>query len=245
MLAEFIQHYWSGAFIGANAFIGLNLLGALLLGMLVGVERSYQGRAAGMRTYGLVCMASAAVTVFIGFPELWYGGSGAPLGSDPTRVVQGVLTGIGFLCAGVIMKDGPNIKGLTTAASIWTVSAIGMLLGIGFYAAALLMALLSALTMSLLSGLAARLPGRSTLEITLTFGVGHAPDLDRIATGAEARGYRLLRDTLCITFADSRPVWKFSAVAMERSRAQSAADLAQDLATSDGIAHFSIVPVRN
>ena len=61
-----MQHYWSGAFLAANAFIGLNLLGALLLGMLVGYERSYNGRAAGMRTYGLVCMASTALTVFVG-----------------------------------------------------------------------------------------------------------------------------------------------------------------------------------
>ena len=59
-----LRHYWSGAFLAANAFIGLNLAGALLLGMLVGYERSYNGRAAGMRTYGLVCMASTAVTVF-------------------------------------------------------------------------------------------------------------------------------------------------------------------------------------
>jgi putative Mg2+ transporter-C (MgtC) family protein len=54
MLSEALQHYWSGELLAANAFIGLNLLGSLLLGMLVGYERSYQGRAAGMRTYGLV-----------------------------------------------------------------------------------------------------------------------------------------------------------------------------------------------
>ena len=69
-----LQHYWSAPFLAANAFIGLNLLGALLLGMLVGYERSYNGRAAGMRTYGLVCMASTALTVFVGLASLWYGG---------------------------------------------------------------------------------------------------------------------------------------------------------------------------
>jgi len=61
-----LQHYWSGTFLAANAFNGLNLVGALLLGMLVGYERTFNGRAAGMRTYGLVCMASAALTVFVG-----------------------------------------------------------------------------------------------------------------------------------------------------------------------------------
>ena len=74
MLAD-LQHYWSGAFLAANAFIGLNLVGALLLGMLVGYERSYNGRAAGMRTYGLVCMASTALTVFVGHASFWYGGT--------------------------------------------------------------------------------------------------------------------------------------------------------------------------
>ena len=107
-----LHHYWSGSFLAANAFIGLNLVGALLLGMLVGYERSYNGRAAGMRTYGLVCMASTALTVFVGFPSLWYGGTQAAGQADPTRVVQGVVTGVGFLCAGVIVKDGLSISGL-------------------------------------------------------------------------------------------------------------------------------------
>jgi putative Mg2+ transporter-C (MgtC) family protein len=69
--------------LAANGFIGLNLLGALLLGMLVGYERTYHGRAAGMRTYGLVCMASTALTVFVGYVPLWYGGSGAQTAGDP------------------------------------------------------------------------------------------------------------------------------------------------------------------
>ena len=73
-----MQHYWSGPFLAANGFIGLNLLGALLLGMLVGYERSYNGRAAGMRTYGLVCMASTALTVFVGHASFWYGGTAGP-----------------------------------------------------------------------------------------------------------------------------------------------------------------------
>jgi putative Mg2+ transporter-C (MgtC) family protein len=240
-----LQHYWSGSLLAANAFIGLNLIGALLLGMIVGYERSYQGRAAGMRTYGLVCMASTAVTVFVGFAPLWYGGSTNPVAGDATRVVQGVLSGVGFLCAGVIMKDGLSIKGLTTAASIWTVSVIGVLLGVGFYAAALLLALLCALSMSVLRRVEAKLPGGATMDVTLTFGQGYRPHLDELYGSAETRGYRLLRDSLAITSVDNRPVWRFSVVAIERSRAVSPALLADELASSAGIASFSIVPVRN
>jgi putative Mg2+ transporter-C (MgtC) family protein len=242
---EALRHYWSGDFLAANAFIGLNLLGALLLGMLVGYERSYHGRAAGMRTFGLVCMASTGLTVFVGFAPLWYGGSTGQVAGDPTRVVQGVVTGVGFLCAGVIMKDGLSIRGLTTAASVWAVSAIGVLLGVGFYAAALLLALLCTLSMSLLHRLEARLPGRATLEIALTFHQGHQPKFDELIKAAEVRGYGVLRDSLTVTFANNQPLWRFSVVAAKRSRAVSLALLAEELAASEGVANFSIVPVRN
>src|ERR1700730_10056573 len=102
--AKALGAYWSAPEVAANIVIFLNLLGALLLGLLVGYERSFRGRAAGMRTYGLVCMASAALTVFAGYPEFWYAGRAAtPLFADPTRVVQGIVTGVGFLGAGVIV----------------------------------------------------------------------------------------------------------------------------------------------
>jgi putative Mg2+ transporter-C (MgtC) family protein len=240
-----LEHYWSGAFLAANVFVGLNLVGALLLGMLVGYERSYNGRAAGMRTYGLVCMASTGLTVIVGHASLWYGGTGAHIQVDPTRVVQGVVTGIGFLCAGVIMKDGLSISGLTTAASIWAASAIGVMLGVGFYAAALLLALLCAMSMSLLQRLGARLPGRSTLEVCVTFGPPGPPTFDELSQLAETRGYRVLRDSLRITFADSVPVWRFWVVALDRARASSPVLLAQEMATTNGVTGFSILPVRN
>ena len=77
---------------------------------------------------------------------------------DPTRVVQGIVTGIGFLGAGVIMRDGMSISGLTTAASIWATAAIGVLVGVGFYPAAILLALLSASLMMWGVKVEARLP---------------------------------------------------------------------------------------
>ena len=239
-----LQHYWSGAFLAANAFIGLNLLGGLMLGMLVGYERSYNGRAAGMRTYGLVCMASTALTVFVGQASFWYGGTVDHIPADPTRVVQGVVTGIGFLGAGVIMKEGLSISGLNTAASIWAASAIGVLLGVGFYAAALLMALLCTVSMSMLQRLEARLPGRSTLEVCLSFGAAGPPSLEELTGVAQARGYRVLHHSLRITFADGQPVWRFWVVALDRSRATSPTSLAQEWAGSDGVVSFSIAPVQ-
>ncbi|MFC5579210.1 MgtC/SapB family protein [Lysobacter niabensis] len=245
MFSESLYRYWGGDILAANAFIGLNLVGALLLGMLVGYERSYQGRAAGMRTYGLVCMASTALTIFVGFAPLWYGGAHVRVTADPTRVVQGIVTGIGFLCAGVIMKDGLNIRGLTSAASIWAVAAVGILLGAGFYPAALLLALLCAACMSLLQRIEARLPGRASLKITVKFRAGHPPDLEEVVQRGRARGYRVLRESLTITFSDNQAVWRFGVVALERSRALSPDHMAEELSKDENIVSFSIAPVRH
>jgi len=91
-----LQHCWTPEMFAANASMGAHLLAALVLGILVGYERSYKGRAAGMRVYGLVCMASAALTVFVGYARLWYGGSPTGASVDPTRVVQGIVSGCVF-----------------------------------------------------------------------------------------------------------------------------------------------------
>ena len=75
MNSTYLSSFWSQSMMEVNLLIFMNLAGALALGLLVGYERSYHGRAAGMRTYGIVCMASAALTVFAGYPGFWWGGS--------------------------------------------------------------------------------------------------------------------------------------------------------------------------
>ncbi len=245
MSPQALAAYWTGPALAANLLVAFNLLGGLLLGMVVGYERSYHGRAAGMRTYGLVSMASTALTVFAGYAASWYGGAGVHAATDPTRVVQGVVTGIGFLGAGVIMKDGPNISGLTTAASIWAASAMGVLVGVGFYGAAITLAVLCMASLSLMHRLESRLPGRSTLEFSLCFHPGEVPDFDELVEVARARGYEVLRDTLVISVEDTRPQWRFSAVTAERSRAVNSTRLAHEIAASTSVARFSIAPVRH
>ncbi len=102
----------------------LHLLTALAAGGLIGLERSHHGRPAGFRTHALVCLASSAL---MQLPALH------ATDIDPGRLAQGIMTGIGFLGAGVIMKERLSIRGLTTAASIWITAAIGILLGLGHY----------------------------------------------------------------------------------------------------------------
>lgn len=211
----FVQRYWSLASVEVNLVVFANLLGALLLGLMVGYERSYHGRAAGMRTYGIVCMASAALTVFVGYPEYWWGVHAPVAGliSDPTRVVQGIVTGVGFLGAGVIMRDGLSISGLTTAASIWASSAIGILVGVGFYPAAILLAVLSASLMMWGSRLEMQLPSRRAVGATLTFAEGHEPDEARIKQAMSDWGYQLADGSLHIQSKPGHLSWQFVMVA--------------------------------
>jgi len=237
--------FWNGQVLIANAYIGLNIVGGLILGVLIGYERTYHGRAAGMRTYGLVCMASTALVAFVGWTPDWYGSLTTNGSADATRVVQGVVTGIGFLGAGVIMKDGLSISGLTTAASIWASSAVGILLGVGFYPAATFMAFLCAGTLSVLNRLEGRLPGRSALEVALTFDTGYEPDLDDFEYGAAERGYEMQRHTLTINYLDNRLVWRMNVVAKDRSVATSPALLGRGLQRLTGISNFAITPIRN
>jgi putative Mg2+ transporter-C (MgtC) family protein len=101
---------------------------ALVAGGMVGLERSFHGRAAGLRTYALVSFASALLVGIAQFLDSAPGGGN----TNVARVIQGIVTGIGFLGAGVIIKEGFTVRGLTTAASVWVVSAIGVAFGAGF-----------------------------------------------------------------------------------------------------------------
>jgi putative Mg2+ transporter-C (MgtC) family protein len=117
---------------GLYAEIALDLGAAWLAGGLIGMERSFHGRAAGFRTHALVSIASAAAVMVCLAPVLVPGVfPGGAQRLDPGRMAQGVMTGVGFLGAGVIFKEGVNVQGLTTAASVWATAAIGLLFGLG------------------------------------------------------------------------------------------------------------------
>jgi putative Mg2+ transporter-C (MgtC) family protein len=113
--------------------IVLRLMVALIAGAMIGFERSYQGRPAGIRTHALVCTASSLLMLVTFYETQWMRVAADLVRLDPTRMAQGIMTGIGFLGAGVIFREGLSVRGLTTAASIWMTAAIGILAGIGFY----------------------------------------------------------------------------------------------------------------
>jgi putative Mg2+ transporter-C (MgtC) family protein len=113
----------------------LPILSAVIAGGVIGFEREWRGRAAGFRTHILVSLASALL-MLAAMSQADWAFRALPdenIVTDPTRMAHGVLTGIGFLCAGVIFRTGFSIHGLTTAASLWITSALGLLFGAGLY----------------------------------------------------------------------------------------------------------------
>jgi putative Mg2+ transporter-C (MgtC) family protein len=114
--------------------LSVRIVVAAALGLAVGFEREIHGHPAGLRTHMLVAAGSGLFTVLsaYGFERIYDGGGNlAPI--DPTRIAAQIVSGIGFLGAGAILKDGVVIRGLTTAASLWATSAVGMAAGAGEY----------------------------------------------------------------------------------------------------------------
>lgn len=110
------------------------IAGAVFAGAAIGAEREYRASPAGFRTHILVALSCCLLMLSAVHQMAWL--DDAPVDViriDPVRMAHGILTGIGFLCGGVIFREGFNVRGLTTAASLWTTATLGMLFGIGFY----------------------------------------------------------------------------------------------------------------
>lgn len=115
--------------------ICMRLLCAMIVGMVIGIEREYTHRPAGMRTHILVALGASAVMITGQLIFSQYSAYGST--PDPARLSAQVITGVGFLGAGTILREGANVKGLTTAASLWAVACLGIAAGGGYYAVAL------------------------------------------------------------------------------------------------------------
>jgi putative Mg2+ transporter-C (MgtC) family protein len=146
--------------------LSVRLLIAALLGLAIGFEREIHGHPAGLRTHMLVALGSALFTVLSIYGFLGEGGPGsAPV--DPTRIAAQIVSGIGFLGAGAILKDGIVIRGLTTAASLWATSAVGMAAGTGDYVIASVAAGVILVSLWPINAVADRLHGSSLPEMQL------------------------------------------------------------------------------
>lgn len=123
------------------------ILLSIILGGIIGIDREKVGKPAGLRTHILVCLGSTITMLVSVFMFCQFQGK---TNLDPGRIPAQVISGIGFLGAGTIMLEGPTVKGLTTAATLWVVAAIGLTIGIGFYYVAILATFFILLTLTTL-----------------------------------------------------------------------------------------------
>src|SRR5689334_14031659 len=152
------------------AAIALHLVIALGAGAIIGLERSYHGRPAGFRTHALVCLSSCMLMVLTVYQDTWFAAFNLERTNvDPTRMAQGIMTGIGFLGAGVIMKEGLTVRGLTTAASIWITAGIGIMIGVGFYFPAGIATAMTLIVLSVFRWIERRMPIEFYAQLTVAF----------------------------------------------------------------------------
>jgi len=178
----------------------IRLILATILGGLIGIERESLRRAAGLRTHILVCAGSTLVmllSLFVFHSYRTY------TNMDPARLGAQVISGIGFLGAGTIIRDGNTIKGLTTAASLWAVACIGLALGVGFYMGAIATTLIVLIVLKIFSKFEVYIPDkRNTMNLKLV--INNVPgQLGRVAEALGHENLSILNITLEMEDAES------------------------------------------
>lgn len=217
-----------------------HLIIALAAGGLIGFERSYHGRPAGFRTHALVCVASSALMLITVYQSHWYPEAfSGNVNLDPTRMAQGIMTGIGFLGAGVIFKEGLTVRGLTTAASIWITAAIGILAGIGFYFPLVVTTVLTLLTLSLFRWIESAVPGHYYGHLDVRFKRDKAMPEDHFRQFIKEQGFSIAnlsyRYSADASFIEYRMV-------VRTSRADDIKRLAAALTGMDSVVEFRMFP---
>lgn len=148
----------------------LPVAGAALAGTLIGIERESRGHPAGLRTHTLVALTSALLMLAAVHQTDWVPTiSHEIIRIDPVRMAHGILTGIGFLCGGVIFRQGLSVHGLTTAASLWTTSALGTLYGVSSFGLAVSGTAATIVVLVAFRWIDERLPASSIIDVTVRY----------------------------------------------------------------------------
>ena len=197
---------------------------AALCGSLIGFEREFRNKAAGFRTVVLICIGS---TVFTLLSKLGYG-------SDD-RIAANIITGIGFIGAGVIFKGKVSVQGLTTAAVIWTTAGIGMAAGNGYYVFALCLTMITLMVLIILSRVEQML---GFVQLTTLFVTFQTTDPDQmLATEALMQRYQMRIKKRIIQKKDKRMVVTFDV----RGDRRHILDFSKELLQFDNVQEFSYV----
>jgi putative Mg2+ transporter-C (MgtC) family protein len=213
------------------------LLAALAAGALIGYERSFHGRPAGFRTHALVCTASALLMLVTVYEAHWVP-SAAKVQLDPTRMAQGIMTGIGFLGAGVIVKEGLSVRGLTTAASIWITAAVGILAGIGFYYPLVISVILTLGVLSLFRWIESAMPTQAYFHFAVRFARESALPEAKLREMVESHGFSIANFTYRL---EEGRILRHTMVIRSAKR-KSASELAVALERNPGVVEFRIAP---
>lgn len=223
--------------------IALHLASALLAGGVIGLERSFHGRPAGFRTHSLVCLASSLLMLLTLFQwDLLASVPNANITADPTRMAQGIMTGIGFLGAGVIFKEGYTVRGLTTAASIWITAAIGIMFGMGFFFPAVLTTVLTLGVLSLFRWIEVRLPSHYYAHYLVSFDRNAYMDEGDLRHFIDKQGFTIANMSYALNQNGSRMEYSM----ILRSSSQShMVTLAQAMLNMEMVKSFSLAPTRD
>src|SRR4030095_853477 len=223
-----------------NSTILAHLLTALAVGGLIGLERSYHGRPAGFRTHTLVCIASSALMLVTVYQQQWCpGGLNQRVSLDPTRMAQGIMTGIGFLGAGVIFKEGLTVRGLTTAASIWITAALGILVGIGFWYPAILGAVGVLLVLAIFRLIERRLPSEFYAHHMLRFARDRVMGEAEVQKMIRAHGFTVANLSSRLTEGGQQFEYRMTIKSRDRKNAEK---LSKHLRSLPEVVEFRIAP---
>lgn len=219
------------------------LMLALLAGGIIGLERTYHGRPAGFRTHSLVCTSSSLLMVLAMFqwqliPAVYL----ETIRVDPTRMAQGIMTGIGFLGAGVIMKEKLTVRGLTTAASIWMTASIGIVIGMGFFFAAAVGSIIALGTLTFFHNFEALMPSISYGKLTVRMPKDNhlsENELKEIIMQHEIKPF-----PPSFTLNSGGTMFEYR-MTISTKQATRFSELAETLSIKDNIHEFSVVPISD
>lgn len=217
----------------------LRLLAALLAGAVIGYERSYHGRPAGFRTHALVSTASSLLMLVTVYEAHWVRATADSVRLDPTRMAQGIMTGIGFLGAGVIVKEGLSVRGLTTAASIWITAAIGILAGIGFYFPLAVSVVLTLGVLSLFRWIEIRMPTQAYYQFEVRFDRSSAMSEDEVKAFLEQHGFSIANFSYRL---DGEGRVRRNSMVLRTSDRTAAAKLSAALESIEAVREFRLAP---
>ena len=221
-----------GAQVAASYYVTiiLRLLIAAVLGALIGMEREYRGRDAGLRTHLLVALGSALVMIVsLHFAEV-YGNSDNPaIRIDPARVAYGVMTGVGFLGAGAMIRYGINVRGMTTAACLWCTAAVGLAVGFGMFPAAICTTVIVLFALFALSSWEKNFPSRQYKSLKIVAARDAGLTIDRLSQLLTARRVKIIDVDYRCDFVADRETFTLHVALLPRTEADDVLALVTDL----------------